>query len=291
MNAYLYQTIFTIAFLLGFDCLSASADDGAKPTSNAFKITTDTIIDSTILEIKQNLTTKGEIHYRWLVENNRRTLLCDSSFGQIVSNGKTVVKAFMNSEMLVDTKGDKKTEVLTKDANDKLKKILTTHYNRPLCTVDVDEHGQETNRTILIKDDAVPQIQDETIPTCTLFHTPYFDDKPEWITEMKMMTGKGNFALGNVTYKKIESKKQQQTVEFEGILKTPSFINAETMIGIKNCVHKISGEQTYDPLTKEYVSGKLEAKLSMDIEHDNKPAGSATGMISYQFQRIEDEKK
>jgi len=259
--------------------------------TNHFQINIDSIIDMEITGKKQNVTALTELAYQWRKEAKSRTLFVDSTLVKAEMNGQPLMNTLMNAEKFVETKGDKKTEILTNDANDELKKILLDSYTAPICVLTVDASGLETQRSIVAKEGAKSQIENGIVANCTMFHPPYFADKQQWERQTEFSAGNGAYVKGNLLYKKGEKTAAGQKVTFSGTLENPGYLRPGTPLKMENNVYKITGEQTYDPASKEYVSGKLVIDISFDLSVSDKAIGNAKGKMNLTFKRKESTEK
>ena len=136
--------------LVGLLVLSGTRSATADETQH-FQINIDSTIDMEITGKKQNVTALTELAYQWRKDAKGRTLFLDSTFVKAEMNGQPLMNTLTNAEKFMETKGDKKTEILINDANDELKKILVDSYTAPICVLTVDASGAETERSIVAK--------------------------------------------------------------------------------------------------------------------------------------------
>lgn len=270
--------------LVGLLVLSGTRSATADETQH-FRINIDSTIDMEITGKKQNVTALTELAYQWRKDAKGRTLFLDSTFVKAEMNGQPLMNTLTNAEKFLETKGDKKTEILINDANDELKKILVDSYTAPICILTVDTSGAETERTIVAKEGAKSQIDNGIIANCTMFHPPYFADKQEWERQTEFSAGNGAYVKGNLLYKKGEKTAAGQKVTFSGTLTNPGYLRPGTPLKMENNVYKITGEQTYDPASQEYVSGKLVIDVSFDLSVSDKAIGNAKGKMNLTFNR------
>lgn len=276
--------------LVGLLVLSGTRSATADETQH-FQINIDSTIDMEITGKKQNVTALTELAYQWRKDAKGRTLFLDSTFVKAEMNGQPLMNNLTNAEKFMETKGDKKTEILINDANDELKKILVDSYTAPICVLTVDASGAETERSIVAKEGAKSQIDNGIIANCTMFHPPYFADKREWERQTEFSAGNGAYVKGNLLYKKGEKTAAGQKVTFAGTLTNPGYLRPGTPLKMENNVYKITGEQTYDPASQEYVSGKLVIDVSFDLSVSDKAIGNAKGKMKLTFNRKEPAKK
>ncbi|MGV3608690.1 MAG: hypothetical protein ACO1RA_19965 [Planctomycetaceae bacterium] len=276
--------------LVGLLVLSGTRSATADETQH-FQINIDSTIDMEITGKKQNVTALTELAYQWRKDAKGRTLFLDSTFVKAEMNGQPLMNTLTNAEKFMETKGDKKTEILINDANDELKKILVDSYTAPICVLAVDASGAETERTIVAKEGAKSQIDNGIVANCTMFHPPYFADKQEWDRQTEFSAGNGAYVTGNLLYKKGKKTAAGQKVTFSGTLTNPGYLRPGTPLKMENNVYKITGEQTYDPASKEYVSGKLVIDVSFDLSVSDKAIGNAKGKMNLTFNRKEPAKK
>lgn len=281
----------SLLVLVGLIVLSGAHSVHADETQH-FQIDIDSKLDlDEATGNKDKITGLTEIAYHWRKDAKSRTLFLDSAFVKVEMNGQPFLNTLMNAKKIVTTKGGKKTEVLTNDADDELKKILVDSYTAPICVLTVDASGAETERTIVAKEGAKSQIEDGIIAQCMIFHPPYYADKQEWERQTEFSSGNGAYVKGNLLYKKGEKIAGGQKVTFSGTLKNPGYTRPGTATKIESSVYKISGEQTYDPASKEYVLGKLVIDISFDLSESDKPIGNAKGKMNLTFKRKESAEK
>ncbi|MFO0883746.1 MAG: hypothetical protein U0894_06085 [Pirellulales bacterium] len=280
----------SLLVLVGLLVLSGAHSVYADETQH-FQINIDSTIDMEITGKKQNVTALTELAYQWRKDSKGRTLFLDSTFVKADMNGQPLLNTLTNAEKFLETKGDKKTEILINDANDELKKILVDSYTAPICVLTVDASGAETERSIVAKEGAKSQIENGIVANCTMFHPPYFADKQEWERQTEFSAGNGAYVKGNLLYKKGEKTAAGQKVTFSGTLTNPGYLRPGTPLKMENNIYKISGEQTYDPASKEYVLGKLVIDISFDLSVSDKPIGNAKGKMNLTFKRKESAEK
>jgi hypothetical protein len=98
--------------------------------------------------------------------------------------------------------------------------------------------------------------------------------------------GNGGFAKGKLTYTKTPSGKGLQSVKVSGTLTNAGFKIPNTPVAITTARYVVTGEQSYDPAKRNWVSGKLTIDLLYDMSADNKPIGDAKGQMIVTFEKV-----
>ena len=195
---------------------------------------------------------------------------------------KELMNSFMSRAKFVNTQNGQTQEVPFDQAPDELKSMLKDSFEVPLCKIEVDNNDKEVKRTIVAGAGAKTLVDNGLIANAVLFHPAYFTDKDEWQSDAEISMGNGGFAKGKLTYKKVPGGKGGQAVKVTGTLSNDNFKQPGSPLVIKDVKYVVTGEQTYDPAVKEWVSGKLTIDVSFQIvfEDDTKVSNKGTMVMT-----------
>jgi hypothetical protein len=195
-------------------------------------------------------------------------------------NGQESVNSFMSREKTRDISKGETEEVRFEDAAEELKNRLRDSFGVPVCKLVVDKSGKEIKRTIVAGPGAKTLIENGMIANALLFHTMFPENQYQWQASSEVSMGNGCYARGKLTYlKQANGKAGQTVVKVSGILLNDSFKKPGTRLTIKKVRYVVNGNQTYDLALREWISGKLSFKVSFLMESNDKPLGSAEGML------------
>jgi hypothetical protein len=238
---------------------------------------------------KQKLDADATFDYAWKRSGRVRTLVVESLTTRVVADGEEMINAKMSRAGMFGTKAGRKADVKFEDAPRQLKTMLTDTFGSPICKIEVDETGKETKRTVVAGPGAALLLDYGMIANCTMFHPWYAADKDEWQAVVEVGTDNG-VASGKLTYTKIPGGKGGQVVKVKGTL-TADGVKGKDGSTIKDGKYVVSGEQTYDPVRKEWVAGKLTMDVSFKLTEDKRDLGSAQGTMVVTFEVLHPKKK
>lgn len=229
---------------------------------------------------EQKLEAETTFRYTWKRSQRESTLILDAAHVKAKQNGKELMNTFMSREKLKNISKGQIEEVRFEDAGEELKKMLRDSFGVPVCKLVTDKSGKEVKRTIVAGPGAKTLIENGMIANALLFHTMFPQDKNEWQASNEVSMGNGGYARGKLTYlKQADGKAGQTIVKVSGILSNDAFKQPGTRLTIKNARYVVSGNQTYDLALREWIAGKLSFEVSFLMESNDRPLGSAEGMM------------
>ncbi|UCH93498.1 MAG: hypothetical protein JSV88_24945 [Candidatus Aminicenantes bacterium] len=230
--------------------------------------------------LEQKLEADTTLRYTWKRSDQESTLIFDAAHVKAKKNGQELMNTFMSREKLRNISKGETEEVRLEDAAEDLKNMLQDSFGVPVCKLVVDKSGKEIKRTIVAGPGAKTLIENGMIANALLFHTRFPENQHEWQASSEVSMGNGGYARGKLTYLKQTNGKAGQTiVKVSGILLNDDFRQPGTKLTIKAARYVVSGNQTYDLALREWISGKLSFEVSFLMESNDKPLGSAEGMI------------
>jgi hypothetical protein len=262
---------------------------GAKPDDEAihsFKLNLVSRMHLDVVGTTREITATTDVRYRWRCKDRERTLSIDSLLITAEEDGREIMNTFMSREKFIDIKLGKTNEIVADNAPDQLKKILQESFGAPLCTLQIDEQGKEIKRTVVAGEGAKNLVDNGMIANALLFHPPFLRNSNDWSAETAMSMGHGGYARGSLNYKKQAGEQSRQTCKVSGTLTNERFKQPETPVTTRNSRYVVTGNETFDPVLKEWISGKLTMEFSNQMEADQKIVGSSRGTIVATFERI-----
>jgi hypothetical protein len=272
-----------LPFLAAFAAL-APAQPAPKETDNTFRVSATARLTMEIQGKKQQIDADTGFIYTWKRADKSRTLVVNSAQVRTVTDGREMMDAKLSRAGLFGTNAGRKTDVKLENAPEPLRKLLTDSFGGPICTIEVDKTGKEVNRTIVAGPGAASLIDGGMIANCTMFHPWYSADQNEWQAEMRVSTG-NDLASGQVTYTKVAGGKGGQAVRVMGTLSADG-VKGPNGTTVKDGKYEVSGEQTYDPVSREWVAGKLKLDISFAITQGPRMIGTAKGTMDVIFERL-----
>ena len=268
---------FVGATALALIAISACAAD--TELSHSFKFTIASRIGIEMQGKKQKIDADTVLHYTWKQRGSERTLSFDSALVKAGQDGNQVMNTFISRAKLTNTENGKTEEVPFEKSPDKLKEMLLDSFGVPVCKLQVDENGKEVKRAIVAGPGAKDLIDHGMIANARLFHAPFMRAQDEWSAATEISMGNGGYAKGELTYKKAAAGKGGQPVKVSGTLTNEGFKWPGKPLTIKKAKYVIKGEQTYDPIQGEWISGNLVIDVSFEMTVDDKPVALAKGTI------------
>jgi hypothetical protein len=282
-----------LPYIIGAVCLAAIASGAAGPpagpgkeVTHRFKMTTAANVDVEYQGEKHKLTADTELRYQWTCNARERSLTFESILAKARTNDDELTEIYMSREKLATTKEGKATVVPIATAPEELKKKLEDSFGVPLCKLEVDGNGKEVKRKVVAGDGAKALLDKGMIANALLFHPPFRRDVDEWQADTMFSVGDGSYASGKLTYKKTDGGKAGQLVKVSGTLTSKDVKTPGLPGGTTQGKFVVRGEQTFDPLHQEWVSGKLTIDVSMEMTVGGQAVGSAAGTMVVTFEKI-----
>jgi hypothetical protein len=286
MSRHLLRWIGAVALLVLLAGAFAGAAEGDKEGVHRFKVVIESGINMDVQGTKQKIDADTELKYTWKRSGPERTLNLDAVRVKVEKDGKPLMNTFMSRAKVVNTQEGKANEVPFNDAPADLKTLLRDSFDAALCKIEVDKSGKEVKRTMMAGPGAKTLVDNGMIANAQLFHAPFHADQDEWQADNEVSMGNGGYAKGKLTYKKVPGGKGGQAVQVSGILTSDAVKQPGTPLTVKDARYVVSGEQTYDPEQREWVSGKLKMGVSFQMASDDKPIGSAKGTMNVTLHKL-----
>jgi hypothetical protein len=176
------------------------------------------------------------------------------------------LSAVMSADEFVDRTTAPPSRIKTADAPEQLRQMLTESFGPVLCTVEVDDSGKETKRTVTDKPGTGLMIENGMVANGLLMHPPR-PGAAEWKAEREVSMGEGGYATGELTYTpQPGGRVGEAVVKVAGVLKKDRHVPKGGMKVIKNARYVVSGTQTYSTTKGEWVAGKLMLEVTFDVE-------------------------
>jgi hypothetical protein len=269
--------------LLALGAFVAAAEPD-KDSPATFKVVLASKMETDIQNKKQKFATETEYVYAWKRNDNVRELTYESVRVKFDSE-KEQFSVFMNRDKSITTQSGAIQEVTVDKAPEDLKKKLQDSFGAVLCKVEVDANGKEVKRTVIAGPGAKDVIDSGVIANALLFHGPYYPDKDEWQADAEISMGKGGYAKGKLTYKKVPGTKGAPTYKVSGTLSNDAVAIPGSPVSIKDAKYVVSGEQTFDPAQKEWTAGKLSIEVSSQTIVNEQPLGTTKGTMVATFEK------
>lgn len=254
---------------------------GAGETANSFRVFLGSELVMDVGGKKQKINADTEIHYSWKRKAREKTLSFDLIGLRVVLDDKEVNKTTMAREKIANIVNGEKKEIAFDDAPPELQTLMRDTFGTPICTLDFDELGKETKRTILARAGAKTLLENGQIANALIFHPPYFKDKAKWDARCEISMGNGNYVSGPLTY---ERANKANDFAVRGILenkgaKLPGATAKEIRYDVK-------GTLRYDPKLEEWSSAKYTIDVIMNIVVANDQEARAKGAIAIEFELL-----
>lgn len=254
----------------------------------SFEISADAVVEGTQGQSKAT----GQVRAKYAY-NHRE----DASFlyvNEIDMSAKVddgvVLEMFLNRNQLRIMQKDKKSEFPYEKAPEKIANQIEQSCRLPIVKFRFDANGRELERTNIAGPEAKSLAQDGMIANFRMFHLPYFADRNKWEATVAINSGPSaltSLSTGTLTVEKDQAKKNERlvTVKVRGALSTNS-INTAT---IKNMFtrHEVMGEQSYDPVLREWIRGEWRVTMKILGEVDGKQVERASGKLTLTLKFIE----
>ncbi|NLE58732.1 MAG: hypothetical protein GX616_10250 [Planctomycetes bacterium] len=255
----------------------AGRDAGIARTS---KITITSTVNTRTQGEGHRIDAYTEVYYTWRRKGLEHVLSVDSLLVKARINGEESMNTFMSRAKLVNTEQGQTQEVSFDEASDELKKTPRDSFDVPLCILQVDASGKETRRTVVAGAGAKSMVDNGMIANALLFHPPFPPQRKEWQADAEFSTGNGGSAQGKLTYTTVPGRGPRRLFKVSGKCSRESFRLPDKPLTMKDVLFVVSGEQTYDPAQRAWVSGKLAVDVSFQMITDDQTTTSAKGKMT-----------
>ena len=234
------------------------------------------------------MTADSKLAYTLQHQGNEVVLFCDSVAVKVTQDGKEQSEYQMSRDrFLAKDKGKTTIDVKEKEANERLREMLRDSFGSMLCKIQVDDDGREVNRTIVARPGAKSLVDNGSIDSMRFFHSVFFGDKERWKSSRQVGVGNGALVKGDLSFEKVLSQKRengkeasQVQVKVSGVLKNDGFKTPDAPVNLKStALLRIKKEQVFDRKLKEWVSGELVGRLSMEFYEGDKKVGTGAGTM------------
>src|SRR5262249_41128428 len=144
-------------------------------------------------------------------------------------------------------------------APERIRDLMRSCYELPICKLTVDANGRETHRDVVATAPAKAILVDNgAITNALLFHPPYHADENQWQAPAAMSIGGVNVAEGELTFTRSPGKDGKDglaTFTVAGTLTKAEIAKPRTPFVEKGFRHVVVGKQSYDPALREWVWG------------------------------------
>ncbi|HTN74302.1 MAG TPA: hypothetical protein VL096_03615 [Pirellulaceae bacterium] len=241
----------------------------------------------------QDMVADTMYRYAWLPEDKTESLIVDYQQVKVAVNKNVLLDSLLTRDKLVELKAGAKVSTPIAELPPAVQARLKAAYGTPLCKRTLDENGLEIKREVVAGPDAKLMIDNGVITNALLFHPPFYADKSKWESPLEFSMGNGGFAKGKLTYVlEPNSDPKQPVFKVYGSAALASHRQPGPVVMFaKDAAYEITGEQTYDTATKQWISGKMKVEISFRLDTEEKEIGSAAGNMDITFKRVPAEKQ
>jgi hypothetical protein len=236
--------------------------------------------------LKQGITARTEVRYNWRRKDLERTLVVDSLRISVEQDGKEIMNTFMSRNRFSDVQQGRTNEFTADTAPERLKAILQDSFGVPLCILQVDEQGKEVKRNMVAGPGAKGLVDNGMIANALLFHPPFPREGNEWSADSNVSMGNSSYAKGSLNYQKQAGAKSRQACNVSGTLKCDRSKLPDSPVTIRNARYVVTGEQSFDPAVKEWVTGRMTMQVSNQMAVNEKTIGTSEGTIAAAFEMV-----
>lgn len=220
---------------------------------------------------------KADAHfcYTWERLGSERTLTLDSMQVRAIAGGTLNTDTFVGPDRWIDRKsGDDLGPAKMPDA---LRELLRSSFGVKCYTVGLDEAGNVISTKRLLPEGSSPLINAGIVANALFFHVRFPPGQDRWEVRNALCGAGDTLASGLLTYVKGPTVKGHLVpVRDSGTLS----MGARKMEGqpdvTASATDEVSGEQVYDLDLGEWVSGDLDLKINLSMDH-RELARKATG--------------
>ena len=275
--------LFSAAALFGIIAASP-ADEPKGPTAyrvaidGNMKITTD-LGGSTARR------TQAEFDYRVARKKDGVDLALDRFVMKVSANGQELNFVDLSRSRLVTRHPDRALDVRREEAPPAMLRLFQ-QFDPPLAEIVLGPDGAEVSRKTKAEDGLI--IEAHAVELARLFHPKFPEGESKWEAPVVMPFGRGQTATGALRYAKRpadeKSKDGLVQVDVTGYLKVEG---KHDLAEIKRGAYKVAGRQTYDPASKDWVSGKLIVTAGFEAVTPNGVTIKGDGPVTFTLTRRE----
>lgn len=267
-----------------------------------FKLTLTNRADMEIDGKRHKVGTETVINYRRQRQGHDVNVICDSIAVKNTSDGATAYEGYMDRTKTVFTGPNNKKQEITTEQDAALRKTLEASFGTILAKLELDDDGADAKKSINNDPAAKDFVASGMVTNCLLFHAAYPADKPKWTRAIEYSMLGGGAATGELTYEKQadaasntgspgDSSEHLPTVKVTGTLKAPYLRDSFGRIMARNIQVEIQGQQTFDPATKEWISGTHTATVVFSLQDGDRGATAAKSVTEIRLERIGEAKR
>lgn len=247
---------FTLSLTCSISLLVGSFSSGAdKPSAVTRQFEVGLTLDMNAMDGTEKVAIAGTVRYLYAYEragNEAKLHLNEMEMKQSL-NGEVAVESLLNRHRFRMIKDGKTTDLKADNMPKAQRERAESLFGQPLCKITFDDNGSELSRTevneLLTKQKAAR----EFISVTRCFHPPYHADRLKWEAPVEMSGYRNYIYAGNLTYEKtVNDKAERIAVKVHGDLVLD---RAKSEIGEISGKCEITGEQTFDTKSKEWVTG------------------------------------
>ena len=274
------RLLVPLVLIAGAAAVATAAEDAAEHRFKITLTTESTTKSDYVGEVKMNAS--GAVEYTWRKRGNTAELVAHSMRMKLSQGDTEIINIGMSRAGIRRVEKGKTIETALLDADKKSRALLAGLFETPLCTLTLDQFGEEIGRQITAKGPQVEKAAAGMIATARVFHIG-LPEEQQWESPCRLPIGEGGLYSGKLRYSLVRPDGQKTaeanlvTAEVSGLL-----TEADVPAGreVERVRVEVTGNQTYDKKLREWTSGKLEAKFSIELSKDAKPAGTLSGITT-----------
>lgn len=284
---HLVALLVYLASIVGVGLISAADQEAPSPgKADRYEVLLDSSVHMKGPKLDQKIAADTRMFYTWQTDGNQKQLIVDGISIKATMDGKQVMNAHMDRKKIINDQDGTKQVLEAANAPPALKEMLESSFGKPLCELTVDDDQRETQRKLVATPGARLMIENGMIANSLLFHPPFLRNADKWEAEVPLSIGNGNYATGELTYEKTTQVGDMQNVRISGTLINEGYQQENSPVEIQNATYKLEGEQTFDLKQQIWVTGKLDIKVSMDINADGNRVGNGQGKMVASFKHL-----
>lgn len=267
--------------------ITTFGNDADKPTKRSFEVTVDSEMKMEGIPGMNPLNAFSRFRYSYERSKQVATLAFDEIQIDVKMDGKDFVKSLINRKRFrYETPDGKGIDFTAENAPPQMKTLLEESYGVPFVAFELDANGKETGRKILGSKVAQKTINLPTLANARIFHVPYFPEKVKWNAPVEIGASVGGNAKGTLQYEKQATNRGRVIVKVSGELKLDELAAPDGKWQIRG-KHTVVGEQVYDEVAKEWISGEWKTELTMDGTSEGKPIANGKGKLVVKMKFVE----
>lgn len=192
-------------------------------------------------------------------------------------NEQLVMESTMGRQRFSMRNQEGLTDIAFEEANPELQQLLIDSFEKPLCDISIDDWGREVERTDSTNAGAKDTRANGVVENARICHPP-FPGADKWEAPCAVSMGHGNFTRGNLQYKIVGNRSEDDKVDVE-VSGDLTGSGKQGILEIRDAVHAVRGSQVYDVAQREWLSADLHIDVSFDLCQASEKVGHATGIM------------